>query len=101
MLSNALERSFRAVPVKTLDELRPTRGRIALRCYLPNCTSCASFDGDGRVAFEESLEVSRIIPWNCSAPENRRLAKRYGIKDIPAYIIVPSRPGKISMRQVP
>ena len=87
----ALDRCYRAVPL-TLDQLRPRRRGdvVALKCFLRDCVACRSFDADGRVAFERTLGVRRIIPWSCDHPERRRLAVAAGVGALPAYILVPS-----------
>lgn len=86
-MQSAFDRCYRAVPV-TLDNIRPTHGRIALKCFKKACPSCRSYDADGRIAFEEQLHVSRILPWDCDNPSLRRQARRAGVADLPSYILL-------------
>ena len=88
-MHSALERSYRAVP-PTLNDLRPRSGKVALKCYRTRCPRCSSFESDGRIPFEESLDVRRVIPWCCDTEEKAELARKAGVSDLPSYIVLPS-----------
>jgi hypothetical protein len=49
---------------------------------------CRSFEVDGRVAFEESLGATHILPWNCDHALRRQQAMRIGVNNLPAYILL-------------
>lgn len=91
-METALERCYRAVPPSTLDELRRSRGSVALYCFRRGCERCSSFSADGRVAFEEDLgPTTTIVPWNVGRAHQRRLAMDAGVDDLPAYVIIPPK----------
>jgi len=87
-MHNAFERCYRAVPTTTLDHLRPSVGTIALKCFASQCPSCRSYDMDGRVAFEETLGVNHVLPWNCDDQRRRAIARTAGVNDLPAYVVL-------------
>lgn len=88
-MQSAIERCYRAVP-PTLDNMRPQRqgDTLALKCFQTECIKCRTFDADGRISFEESLGVKRVLPWCCDDDERRRIAIDAGVSAIPAYIIL-------------
>lgn len=86
-MQSAFDRCYRAVPV-TLDNVRPASGRIAIKCFKTTCPECRAFDADGRLAFEETLDATHILPWNCDDPHLRALALDAGVHDLPAYILL-------------
>ena len=57
---------------------------------MEKCSECASFAQDGRVGFEEALDVRTVHPWNCDDPTYRALVMDAGVTDLPAYVIVPT-----------
>ena len=88
-MQSAIERCYRAVP-PTLENMRPRRhgDTLALKCFLHDCSQCRTFDADGRLQFEESLGVKKVLPWCCDDTERRRIAIDVGVGDLPAYIIL-------------
>ena len=83
----AVERCYRAVP-PTLADMRPRRDALALKCFRSDCVECRAFDADGRLSFEESLGVTRVLPWCCDEADRRRVAVAAGVVDLPAYIVL-------------
>ena len=90
-MQNAFDRCYRAVPV-TLENLRPTRGTVAIKCFTTSCPNCRSFDLDldGRRSFEQTLSATYVLPWNCDDPELGSMAVAVGVTDLPAYIVLSS-----------
>lgn len=84
----AYDRCFRAVPV-TMDNLRPTTGRVALRCFRSQCPLCRAHETSGRKeAFEATLNATHILPWNCDDPSMKSQALEVGVDALPAYILL-------------
>ena len=85
-------RALRAAPPATLDELRPHADGEALwlRCTHPKCTHCQDLQSEGRLAAFEA-DKAHVVAWDCSRERQRELAKRAGVRDLPAYIRVPHR----------
>lgn len=92
----ALERCFRAIPLTSFEDLRPTSGALALLCYKSDCVDCKAYSQDGRAAFEETLAVDRVVPFNCDTSHHRDLAMGVGVNKLPAYVLVPHR-GEVRM----
>lgn len=89
-------RAMEAIGPRSLEDLRPGTGRIALRCTLPGCTQCADFEASGAQGrFETRLSVHRTLHWDCSRPQHKHLARACGVDRIPAYVILPAKPGEI------
>jgi hypothetical protein len=90
----AQRRAIDVAPRVTLDDLRPYRGEVALRCTLRGCTECATFETEGRAAYERELRArgaADVLHWDCADPARRRVALAAGVDALPAYVIVPSR----------
>lgn len=103
-MDEALQRCYRAVPLTNVRELAPTRGVVALRCVRTGCTTCADFETDGRLTFEERLRSEHsshlnIRRWNCDDTDMRNLALAAGVTDIPAYLLISST-GDVEVRHV-
>ena len=98
----AYRRSVNAVAPGSLEELRPARGVLALRCTLPGCAACAAFQTERRAAYEHNLKSSHgvvdILPWNCKSHHRRKLAVDAGVDDLPAYVFIPAR-GRIRVEE--
>ena len=86
-MQEARYRALACNPPGTLKELAPYRGTVALRCSQAGCARCATFESE-RDAFEGSLQVDSIVPWDCSGPKRRKLAVDAGVAALPAYIIL-------------
>lgn len=88
----ALERCFRAVPVKSLSEVRPAHGAVALRCHTHGCSACADFDVNHRAQFEETAlpKDTTVWSWDCDVEPQRALAIDAGAVSLPTYIVVPA-----------
>lgn len=88
-------RATRAVAPRSVEELRPARGVVALRVTMPGCTECARFEVEGRAAYEEALRrdkgVTHIHDWSCKRASYRRVALDAGVEDLPSYLLVPAR----------
>lgn len=87
-MHNAFERCYRAVPTASLDDLRPSVGTVALKCFTTRCPTCRSYDMDGRIAFEETLRADHVLPWNCDDQRRRAIARTAGVADLPAYVVL-------------
>ena len=85
----AYGRSVQLAPPKTIDELRPRKGEIALLCTLPECPACRKFTSK-KAAFEKKhfRSSTKIIDWDCSNQRRSALATTAGVDDIPAYIVI-------------
>lgn len=83
-------RAALAVPPRSLEELRPQRGTVALRVTAPGCPACARFEVEDRADFEAQLGLP-VVEWNCTCASHRRAALAAGVHDVPAYVILPSR----------
>ena len=92
----AMQRCYRAVPVRTLDEVvrmaqASEDGRVALRCTLADCAQCQAFRASGgRDAFEATLGTRAIVDWPCDDDAPRTIAMNAGVGDLPAYLVVAS-----------
>ena len=88
-------RATRAVAPRSVEELRPRHGVLALRVTMPGCTECARFEVEGRAAYEEALRrdegVTHIHDWSCKRASYRRVAMDAGVEDLPSYVLVPAR----------
>lgn len=103
-MDEALQRCYRAVPLRHVRDLAPTRGVLALRCTRTGCTACADFETDGRLSFEERLKTEHpshlnVRRWNCDDADMRTLALAAGVTDIPAYLLI-SPGGHVEVRHV-
>lgn len=103
-MDEAIERCYRAVPIKHVRELASAHGVLALRCVRTGCSACADFETDGRLSFEERMRSEMqsrltIRRWNCDGAEMRKLALAAGVTDIPAYILISSS-GNVEVRHV-
>ena len=87
-MERARYRALAAVPPATLEELAPSRGTVALRCRAPGCARCADFEVQGRDAFEASLGVDLVVPWDCGHARRRDLALAAGVTAVPAYVVL-------------
>lgn len=85
-MQSAYDRCFRAVPV-TMDNLRPMTGRVALRCFRSQCPLCIAHEAR-KAAFEEALNATHILPWNCDDPSMKSQALEVGVDALPAYILL-------------
>lgn len=96
-MQRALYRCASTVAPASLDELRPPPGEraIALRCTMRGCTSCARFEAEERDDYERDMDVSEIVPWDCTGRAHRALATAAGVEHVPAYVIVPPHPAPI------
>ncbi len=89
----AATRAFEVVAPRSLDEIRPSKGVVVLRCSMPGCTDCATFDTEGRVDFERTRlpsDTQSILEWNCGSFAHRELAANAGVDKLPAYLLVPA-----------
>ena len=91
----SLLRALESTPVSSLDDLRPFTGQRdrALRCHVPGCASCAKFDTERRLDFEESTfrGAADVVSFDCSSSQHRRLAVAAGVSNLPAYILLSDR----------
>ena len=98
----AYRRSLEAVPPRSLEEIRPAKGVLILRCTLPGCTACAAFQTERRAAYEGHLKQKHhpvsFLDWNCGSAHRRKLAVDVGVDDLPAYVFVPAR-GRIRVEE--
>lgn len=85
-------RAATAVP-RTLEDLRPAKGTVALRCSMPGCRKCLAFKSQQPV-YERALRakgVIEVIPWNCKHKTRRDIALNAGVDDLPAYVLLSAR----------
>lgn len=90
--TTAFVRALRAVPPRSLDEVRPPAGcEYAFLCSSAKCSRCDDFSRDGRASFEARLPpTTRVLEWECDARGARDAALAAGVEQIPAYVFVPS-----------
>ena len=89
-------RAAYAVVPSSLDELRPPRGVVALRCTLPGCVRCAAFEAEGRDAFEAGLRAT-VLPWDCKHRARHALAEAAGVDQLPAYVLLRPHPRPVEV----
>lgn len=94
-MNAAVDRCLRALP-PTLVALRPAHGAVALRCYRAGCAACSDFAVNDRAAYEAALGMT-VIPFDCGDPQKRDLARYAGVRDLPAYVVVPAH-GPVTVR---
>lgn len=98
----SLYRASQVVAPKSLEELRPRKGMIALRCTLPGCRACRAFAAKSRDAHERALRargVTAVLPWNCASPKHRDLAVGAGVDELPSYVLIPVGKGTIRVER--
>lgn len=87
-------RALCAAPPKTLDEMRPGRGKRSLILYvsMPGCTRCADFEGNYKDEFERKrFPGYYILEWKCNHRRRKSLAMDAKVDDLPAYVIIPPK----------